>query len=282
MIINEKRILGKLKQYFNECPKTIELFSSHIDDFFEAEEKYKINNKYNMGDEVFLKKGTFMHGTRGNINSLDLILENGFISTEFYGSRQGYEKKPKNPYCVNMWNIQEDMLLKNYIKFYSNAVITFVDLDFKSSYVVLKYGESIDDVIKESKNKSVWKWDIEQTKEIRFMPSLSRDENQLALIINTDNEYARKLIKNDIFDLNFDRDILKTFIGEWFINDFILNKRTPLTTDRESAIIFGLPTSLIEGILVGRKYEKDENILKEIKTKLPNCYICNLDGIVIK
>ena len=52
-------------------------------------------------------------------------------------------------------------------------------------------------------------------------------------------------------------------------------------TDRESAILFGSPSNLIEGILVGRKYEKDNQIIKEIKSLLPDCYICNLDGIVI-
>ena len=52
-------------------------------------------------------------------------------------------------------------------------------------------------------------------------------------------------------------------------------------TDRESAILFGIPSNLIEGILVGRKHEKDNKILNEIKKLLPNCYICNLDGKVI-
>ena len=53
-------------------------------------------------------------------------------------------------------------------------------------------------------------------------------------------------------------------------------------TDRESAILFGIPSNLIEGILVGRIYEKNNKILDEIKELLPNSYICNLDGIVIR
>lgn len=51
--------------------------------------------------------------------------------------------------------------------------------------------------------------------------------------------------------------------------------------DRKSTILFGLPSNLIEGILVGRAYEKDTNKLEEIKAILPNAYICNLDGKVI-
>ena len=45
--------------------------------------------------------------------------------------------------------------------------------------------------------------------------------------------------------------------------------------------MFGLPASLIEGIFVGRKIENDEKSLNYIKGKLPDCYICNLDGKVI-
>ena len=45
--------------------------------------------------------------------------------------------------------------------------------------------------------------------------------------------------------------------------------------------MFGLPSKLIEGILVGRKLENDKYSLNYIKKKLPDCYICNLDGKVI-
>lgn len=45
--------------------------------------------------------------------------------------------------------------------------------------------------------------------------------------------------------------------------------------------MFGLPSNLIEGVLVGRKFENDNNSLELIKKKLPNCYICNVEGKVI-
>lgn len=45
--------------------------------------------------------------------------------------------------------------------------------------------------------------------------------------------------------------------------------------------MFGLPPSLIEGVFVGRKLEQDQEALNYIKNKLPDCYICNLDGKVI-
>ena len=54
-----------------------------------------------------------------------------------------------------------------------------------------------------------------------------------------------------------------------------------ITEGRESAIMFGISPILIEGVLVGRKIENDKESLNYIKSKLPDCYICNLDGKVI-
>ena len=51
--------------------------------------------------------------------------------------------------------------------------------------------------------------------------------------------------------------------------------------ERTDYIIFGLPSNCIEGVLVGRIVERNKKYLKQIKDLFPNCYICNLDGIVI-
>ena len=45
--------------------------------------------------------------------------------------------------------------------------------------------------------------------------------------------------------------------------------------------MFGLPISLVEGVFVGRNIENNKESLNYIKSKLPDCYICNLDGKVI-
>ena len=45
--------------------------------------------------------------------------------------------------------------------------------------------------------------------------------------------------------------------------------------------MFGLPISLVKGVFVGRKIENDKASLYYIKSKLPDCYICNLDGKII-
>ena len=92
--------------------------------------------------------------------------------------------------------------------------------------------------------------------------------------------YIEDILDKDIFDDN----IVKGFVNPNYYEKFIKDraKKDDFFTNRESAVLFGIPSNLIEGILVGRTYEKDQNVLKEIKRLLPNCYICNLDGKVIK
>lgn len=98
------------------------------------------------------------------------------------------------------------------------------------------------------------------------------------------SEYAQKLAYNDVWNLDFDEETIKPFLDYRYIDKFINQdriNRNANTTDRESAIMFGLPTSLIEGVFLGRKLEQDKQALEYIKKKLPDCYICNLDGKVI-
>lgn len=126
---------------------------------------------------------------------------------------------------------------------------------------------------------------MEQTKEARFLPSLVQNQVQIGIIYNSNNQYIKELLKGDLLipeNIN-DKDS-KYFVNKQQYNQFIKERRNKndFFTDRESAIIFGIPSNFIEGILVGREYEKNEEILNEIKELLPNSYICNLDGKVIK
>ena len=79
------------------------------------------------------------------------------------------------------------------------------------------------------------------------------------------------------------KNIAKTFVAKAYADAFIEDRKNKddFFTNRESAIVFGIPSLYIEGVLVGREYENNPDILKEIKELLPDCYICNLDGKVI-
>lgn len=274
----EREYLNNIKRKFKYNKASYNLFVEQLNNFKLAEDNFELpKHQYQIKDDVLLKKGTFIHGVRQGYENLDSIIENGFLSSNIQNFNA---KAQKTPYCVSMWNIKEDILLKDYINLYSGMTIKYTDFNDHPTTKLVPYNK-LDEEIENSRTMNIWMWSAEQTKEIRFLPSLIRDDNQIAFILNTDNDYAKKIIKNDIFSLEFDKKILKTFISKWFIENFIYIKRDDFTTNRESAIIFGIPSCFIEGVLVGRKLENDRKQLEIIKEKLPQCYICNLNGKII-
>lgn len=127
-------------------------------------------------------------------------------------------------------------------------------------------------------------WNMQQTKEARFMPSLVQKKVQIRIIFNSSLASKSNLLAGDILETNNvnDKDV-QPFVNNHYYEQFIIDRKNKddFFTDRESAILFGISSNFIEGILVGRTYEKNNKILEKIKELLPNCYICNLDGKVI-
>ena len=257
---------------------------NQIELYYNSKE-YVVNTNYNIGDEVNLKKGTLIHGTDGNINALRNIAEDGLISSWFISGA----RTSKYPSSVGVWNLQKDYKLKDYLNYTGGATVKYSRLlengiysnNFKIELIPYDQLDNLKELLKEN---PCWIWEMQQTKEARFLPSRVQDMVQVAIIFNADNEYTRELIKGDILEANFMNDeVVQSFIHESYYETFIKERvnKDAFFTNRESAIIFGLPSNLIEGVLVGRIYEKDEIILNEIKELLPNAYICNIDGIII-
>lgn len=280
MINNKDKYLKDINERFSG--ETREILINQLDLFYE-ENKDIIKNKYQIGDDVKLSKGTFIHGIFGGLDNFDFTLENGFISTDFTSEPRA------NKICnsVGMWNIKEDILLKNYINLYSGFTITYSigrgpEALLKSELIPYhKFDEFTERL---NNDDDVWTYWGDKTKEVSFIPSLVYDKRQIAFILNMEFDYAKKLSYNDVWNLNFGEDILTPFLDYRYKDKFINNdrlNRNASTTDRESAIMFGLPISLVEGVFVGRKIENDKESLDYIKSKLPDCYICNLDGKVI-
>lgn len=273
------------EEYLNKAESkftgvALDIIKKQIELFYEDHNVDK--NKYSVGEDVFLKKGTFMHGIFGELDNFDYTIRNGFISTDFT------EEARANKICnsVGFWNIQEDILLKDYINDYSGFTITYTigrGPEAKQVSELIPY-HKFDEVTERINNDdSIWTYWGDKTKEVSFIPSLVSDKRQIAFILNMDSDYAKELAHNDIWNPVIDYDILEPFLDYRYypkFKDERLNK-TKSTTDRESAIMFGLPSSLIEGVFVGRKIENNKESLDYIKSKLPDCYICNLDGKVI-
>ena len=274
--ITKKRYKGKFGK--KAISKTIML--KQIENFYDAMDNYKQEkHNYNVGDKVLLKKGSLLHGTYKNIDGLEGIVKNGLVSSWFVDARQS-----KYPSSVGVWNLKQNYYLSDYINFYSGGTVEYYNQqDNKRETKVIKYNE-LNTFIEDFKSSGYLVWKMEQTKEARFLPSLVQNKVQIGIIFNSDNEEIKSLLENDILSLGMSDENVKDFVLDRYYPQFIKDRqhKDDFFTDRESAILFGIPSCFIEGILVGRDYEKDENMLNKIKDLLPNCYICNLDGKVIR
>lgn len=265
----------------NEDSKKIML--EQINNYYELKNNYVAKpSKYKVGDKVKLTKGTLLHGTYKNFEGLKEIVVNGLISSWFIDGRLS-----KYPSSVGVWNLKKDYQLKDYINFYSGGTIFYarvfedgVDTQ-RNKTAVIPYNQ-MHKILEITTKINCHMWTLEQTKESRFMPNLSNDKIQIGIIF-TNDKAINKLKENDILSTRINDSTVKEFVNENYYEKFIKERlvKDDFFTDRESAILFGIPSNFIEGILVGRNYEQDKNILSQIKKLLPSAYICNLDGIVI-
>lgn len=276
--MTKEKLLNLVDEMFKDNSNII--MKRQIERYNDALENGKIEYKnYNIGDIVLLSKGTIIHGTYKNIDGLREIVKNGLISSDFIEGRRS-----KYPACVGVWNLKKDFFLNDYLDYYSGGTIMFNGENKKTTRII-SYSDMpyIMNIV--SKEKDYHMWYIEQTKEARFIPSLVQDNVQIAVIFNGNNDYMKELLNGDILNPeNISDEDVKPFVNEKYYDRFIIDRKNKddFFTDRESAVLYGIPSTLIEGILVGRKYENDIKILDEIKKLLPNAFICNLDGIVIK
>ena len=266
--------------------KAKELLLKNVDLYYQDDIKAK-KNKYNIGDLVFLKKGSFIHGLGGSPESyndfkiFDYVCKNGFIGGDF-------NDRPtvKILNSVGMWNIKKDMYLKDYIELYSGVTLMYRVGDrqrgLTNYFELVPYNRIVDRMVELNNDKDVWQWSCEQTKEVRFVPSLFSDKNQIAFILNMESDYAKEVAKQDVWNPEYrNEEIMKYFCSPYFLPEMLEGDFNAATSDRESAIMFGITPKLIEGVLVGRMIENDPEAIKYIKNKLPDCYICNIDGEVI-
>ncbi len=278
--MNKEEYIKQVKEKSGLSSQAKEFLLAQINKYYEAKNSHYVpNNNYKIGDDVRLKKGTLLHGTYKNIDGLKEILKDGLISSWFIDGRGS-----KYPSSVGVWNLKQDYLLKDYINYYSGGTVRYFNhMDSQKETEVIPF-DKMDKFIANFISKKYLVWQMEQTKEARFMPSLVQDIVQIGIIFNADNKYVKDLLKGDVLNpQNVNDELVKDFVNENYYNQFIKDRinKDDFFTDRESAILFGIPANFIEGILVGRKYENDNKVLKEIKDLIPNVYICNLDGKVI-
>ena len=274
--MNKETYIRITKSKLNKL--SADIMIKQIEKYDEAKAFKLPNHNYKVGDEVILKKGTLLHGTYKNIEGLKEIVKDGLISSWFIEGRG-----TKYPSSVGVWNLKKEYQLKEYINFYSGGTVKYFNqLDNNKETEVISFSD-ISTLMNKVIEKGYLAWQMEQTKEARFLPSLVQNKVQIGIIFNGNNKAVEELLKGDILSNDISDENVKEFVNPDYYEKFIVDRKDKddFFTDRESAILFGVPSNLIEGILVGREYEKDQSKLKEIKQLIPNAYICNLDGKVI-
>ena len=92
--------IKKTKEMLTRNSKQMVL--EQIDRFYKANNITSPKNTYKIGDKVFLKKGTLLHGTYKNLEGLKEIVKNGLIYSWFIDGRLS-----KYPSSVEVWNLKK-------------------------------------------------------------------------------------------------------------------------------------------------------------------------------
>lgn len=257
---------------FNLNANTKSILKEQIELFY----TYKETEKTISNNEITLTPNNLIHGSRANLETLEIISKTGLISSEFYEELNPNKKKP---YVIELWDVKENIKLSDWIKKYAGVTIDFKDREGKIYKSIIS---SFDDIKSNIQKENNFRdYIIYQNQEQRFIPNdIVENAATVAFIIKYNNN--NKLIKNDIFNQEFSNQIIKDILPEWFYEKYLKNRTFDnYETGREKAILFGIPATMIKGIIVSRKIEKDLNYLKKIKDLFPWCYICNIDGIIV-
>jgi len=258
-----KKYKGKIRNIVDE----------QINLFFEIENsEFKLDKKlYKKGDMVKLNKYHYLHGIGSNYEISKFVANNGVLSKEATGDFGNHAFQ----FVVGLWKVKDDISLQEYIENYSGIVANVNDKFWQVPY------KKLDEFVETLRNVDHWKWSAESSMEIRFMPSLARNINQVGFIFNLESENAQKLLKNDINSNDFDKSISDNFLRKDLRKKFF-NDKTNDFLERASYVIFGINKCFIEGIIVGRNIEKDKDKINDLKLLFPESYICNLDGKIIQ
>ena len=268
--MNKELIINNVKNKFEG--KLLDIVINQINDYYELEESnYIVNNNYKINDDVILTNNHLLHGIGSHTDIIDMFAKRGIISQDYVDG----ENNHAFCYTSAFWNVKGNILLKEYIENYSGIVAKVND-----KYWQVPYGK-LDEFVEKIKDIDHWLWTAESSMEIRFMPSLARDINQIGFILNTENDIAKRLRENSVFKESFNKEYSFKFINEKAKEKFKKDGFSADFFERADYLIFGLPKNCIVGIIVGKQIENNDQYINKLKSLFPHCYICNLDGKVI-
>ena len=273
-LLNSKIALKRAKKYFKKDAR--KLFEEHINLFYNYSDD-NFFNRYEVGTALKMDENFLIHGSRVDIEGLESIVKYGLVAPEFL--KKGVNKKKKKPFVVEFFRVDENITLKEFLNKYCGVTVEVKDNEGNiTQNIITSFSKLEKEILKLEDYRDYL---IYQNQEQRYLPNKYNKNSTMAFIIKND-VYKDVLIKNDIFSGNIDEKIVSKIVPKCFYEKYVVNKDFDnYETGREKAIIFGVPSLFIEGVIVGEEYEKDEEILVRIKELLPSCYICNVEGKII-
>lgn len=121
--MNKELIINNAKKKFDG--ELLDIVLKQIDNYFElAESNYKIENKYNVGDDVILNEKHLLHGIRDKVDLLDVFSERGIVSNDYL-----VDEVTSHAFIYNsgFWSVKNEISLKQFIINYSGIVAKYDD-----------------------------------------------------------------------------------------------------------------------------------------------------------
>lgn len=200
--MNKDLIIEKAKDKFKG--ELLDIVIEQINDYFElTNSNYVVDNKYKINDEVLLNRNHLLHGIGKHTDIIDVFAERGIVSQDYFEEESNHAFGWESAF----WNVKENISLQEYIKNYSGMIAKV-----NGKYLQVAYGK-LDDFVEKMRDVDHWLWTAESSMEIRFMPSLARDVNQVGFILNTENEIAKRMREKSVFSDHFDKNFALEFVN---------------------------------------------------------------------
>ena len=110
------------------------------------------------------------------------------------------------------------------------------------------------------------------------LPHGSPYGTRIALIVNPNEPELRGLLANDVYRQNERFQEMKGIVNFNALD----NDRFMGNNNRLSAVLVGVPSKFISGIMVDEKIQRDRQAMGHLENSFPNAYIVNTRGLFLR
>lgn len=227
-----------------------DLFKQQYQKYLEIGNDSEINNSgYAIDDSglLLLEEGTLLHGTEYNEENLISISQNGILACEFLGMAEDAETF----YCADFYRVPKTQTMSEYSAFCMEREI----------------------------HSGVSFQRIERSR----LPITPKMEGHallgspgIAFIVNNTSQ-LQPLLQYDAYRENGENSKKVREIVNWEA----VKDNARFAKERLSAVLVGIPSNALSGILIGDRIKEDTEKIEFLKEQFPSCYITTIDGKIL-